>query len=292
MAVTNSTRSVAAQLARELEADHVGREHVDRLAEHGGLGLDAAHAPADDTDAVDHGGVAVGAHQRVGEPDRHLFGVAERLVDAAGEVFEVHLMDDAEARRHHAEGVERLHAPLHELVALVVALEFELHVQVERLGRAVVVDHHRVVHDQVHRHQRLDGLGRLAELLRHAAHGREVGEQRHAREVLEHHARDDERDLLGALRVGHPVRELLDVLRRDLLPVAVAQHRLQHDADRHRQSRHARILPGQLLERPVPTGLAGRRSERLEHGCEGVRGGRGHGKLLWECHRTWGSTET
>ena len=42
-------------------------------------------------------------------------------------------MDDADARRHDLERVERLHPPLHELVALAVALELELHVEVERV---------------------------------------------------------------------------------------------------------------------------------------------------------------
>jgi hypothetical protein len=54
-------------------------------------------------------------------------------VHAARQVFEVDLVHDADARRHHAEGVEGLHAPLHELVALAVALELELHVQVQRV---------------------------------------------------------------------------------------------------------------------------------------------------------------
>jgi hypothetical protein len=63
-------------------------------------------------------------------------------VHAARQVLEVDLVHDAEAGRHDAEGVEGLHAPLHELVALLVALELELHVQVERVARAVVVDHH------------------------------------------------------------------------------------------------------------------------------------------------------
>jgi hypothetical protein len=52
---------------------------------------------------------------------------------AARQVLEVDLVHDAEARRHDAEGVEGLHAPLHELVALAVALELQLHVQVERV---------------------------------------------------------------------------------------------------------------------------------------------------------------
>ena len=55
-----------AQLAGELEADDLRDEHGDGLAEHGGLGLDAADAPAENAEAVDHGGVGVGADERVG----------------------------------------------------------------------------------------------------------------------------------------------------------------------------------------------------------------------------------
>ena len=49
------------QLAGQLEADDARDEHGDRLAEHRGLGLDAADAPAEHAEAVDHGGVRVGA---------------------------------------------------------------------------------------------------------------------------------------------------------------------------------------------------------------------------------------
>jgi hypothetical protein len=59
-------RCAFGQAAVELEADDLGKQHVDRLSQHAGLGLDAAHAPAQHPEAVDHGGVAVGAHQRVG----------------------------------------------------------------------------------------------------------------------------------------------------------------------------------------------------------------------------------
>ena len=66
-----STRSVAVralgQLAGEPEPDHGRHQHGQRLAEHRGLGLDAAHTPAEHTEPVDHRGVRVGAHQRVGE---------------------------------------------------------------------------------------------------------------------------------------------------------------------------------------------------------------------------------
>ena len=53
------------QPAGELEADDLRDEHGDRLAEHGGLRLDAAHAPAEDGEAVDHGGVRIGADEGV-----------------------------------------------------------------------------------------------------------------------------------------------------------------------------------------------------------------------------------
>jgi hypothetical protein len=45
------------QLAGELEADHFGDQHRDGLTQHRGFGLDAAHAPAQHAQAVDHGGV-------------------------------------------------------------------------------------------------------------------------------------------------------------------------------------------------------------------------------------------
>jgi hypothetical protein len=79
-------------------------------------------------------------------------------------------------------------------------------------------------------------LGSLPSLLRHAAHGGQVGQQRHAGEVLQHHAGDDEGDFGRCGRRGEPVGQLPHVLGRDLLAVAVAQHRLEHDAHGHRQA--------------------------------------------------------
>ena len=218
------------QFSLQVNPDDIGRQDVHRLAEHPGLGLDAADAPADNADAVDHRRMAVGADQRV-----RIAHAVVRLVHAGRQVLEVDLVHDADARRHHLEGVESLHAPFHELVALLVALEFELLVQVERVLRAVVIDLHRVVHHQVDRDERLDHLRVLAHLLRHAAHCGEVAEQRHAGEVLQHDAREHERDLVGALRVGLPAGELVHVRLRDLLAVAIPEHRLEHDADRYRE---------------------------------------------------------
>ena len=49
------------QLAAHVHADDIGFEEVVGLAEHAGFGFDTAHAPGQDADGVDHGGVRVGA---------------------------------------------------------------------------------------------------------------------------------------------------------------------------------------------------------------------------------------
>ncbi len=276
-----------AQLAGEFHAHHIGGQKIHRLAQHGGFGLDAAHAPAHHANAVDHGGVAVGAHQGVGVVHRECAGLRRRvallaLVHAARQVFEVDLVHDAKARRHHAKGVKGLHAPFHELVALAVALKFELHVQVERILLAVVIDHDGVVHHQVHGHQRLDLLGVLAQLGSHAAHGGQVGQQRHTGEVLQHHARNDKRDLILARGLGRPLGELLHMLGSHFAPIAIAQHRFEHDANRHGQSVDLWKLPGQRGQRIQLACFAGRSLETLQRGGKSVAGGlgrRGHGEL-------------
>ena len=53
------------QFAVQLEPDDLRNQHRHRLAEHRGLGLDAADAPAEHAEAVDHRRVRVGADERV-----------------------------------------------------------------------------------------------------------------------------------------------------------------------------------------------------------------------------------
>ncbi len=189
------------QRAGEMHADYVRREEVNRLAEHARLCLDSAHAPADDAQAVDHGGVGVGADERVGIPDAFL------LQHAAGEILEVHLVNDADAGRHDLESVERLRSPFQKLVALGVALELDVHVELQRVGTIREVDLHGMVDDQVDGDERLDDPSVFARALRRGAHGREIDEQRDAGEVLQEDARDHERDLVGALAIAGPVRK-------------------------------------------------------------------------------------
>ena len=117
-------RGALAQLAREPEANDLGDQHGDGLAEHGGLGLDAAHAPAEDAKAVDHGRVRVGAHDGVGVG--HCAAPSgPRTEDHAGQVLQVHLVHDARVRWHHLEVPEGILPPAQEAVALLVAREFD-----------------------------------------------------------------------------------------------------------------------------------------------------------------------
>ena len=92
------------------------------------------------------------------------------MVHASGQVFEVDLVHDADAGRDDLEGVECLHAPLHELIAFLVALELQFHVQVECIGRTEVIDHDRVVDHKIDRYQRFNALGIAAHCFCDIAH--------------------------------------------------------------------------------------------------------------------------
>ena len=188
------------QLAGHAEADHVGDQHGDRLAEHRRLGLDAADAPAQDAETVHHRGVAVGAVQRVGIGD----GLAVRLAGphALAEILQVHLVADAGARRHDAEVVERVLAPAQEAVALAVALELDVDVLRQRVGTGEDVDLDRVVDHQIHRHQRIDLLRIAAEPRDAVAHRGEIDHRGHAGEVLQQDAGGRERHFLVGVRGG------------------------------------------------------------------------------------------
>ncbi len=213
------------KLAGHVDADDVGGEEVNGLAEHAGLSLDAADAPADDAQAVDHGGVGVGAHEGVGVDDAVFFE------DAFGEVFEVDLVDNADAGGHDFEGVEGLHAPFEEFVAFAVACEFVFEVELKCGGGACGVHLHGVVHDEVHGHEWLDEFGVAVEFLDGGAHGGEVHKEGHSGEVLEDDAGNDEGDFFGAFGIRLPGGEGAHVVFGDALAVAVAQDGFEHDAD-------------------------------------------------------------
>ena len=225
--------------ARQAEADDFRDQHRDRLAQHGRFSFDAADAPAQDGQAVDHGGVAVGADDGVGIGD----GFAGFLVqpDGLGEVLQVHLVADAGAGRHDAEVVEGRGAPAQEAVTLDVALILALDVLAEGLGGAEVVDHDRVVDDQVDGVQRVDLFRIGAEAGHGVAHGGQVDDGRNAGEVLHQHAGRTEADLvLDRALVVEPGGQRLQIVGADGGAIFVTQQVLEKHLHRDGQTRHVR----------------------------------------------------
>ena len=275
----------------QAEADHLGQEHGERLAEHRSFGLDAADAPAEHGEAVDHGGVAVGADERVGIGEFDAFPVALllRRPHRMGEIFEVDLMADAGPGRHDREIGKSLLAPLEEAVALLVLLVFARHVLRERLGRAEMVDDDRMVDDEVDRDERVDQVGIAAERGHRVAHRGKVDDGRHAGEVLHQHAGRAERDLvLRFAAVLRPGGDRFDVFPGDAAPVLVAQKILEHDLERERQLRDARkavLLGGFQRINLIGLGPDGQRFAALETVEAGHRNAPRGGGRGWSAYR-------
>src|SRR5439155_6696263 len=193
------------ELALELHADDDRPRKVRRLAEHRGLGLDAADTPAEHAEAVDHRGMRVGAEE--GVRPRH----AVAYDDDLREPLEVHLVADARARRDDAEGLEGLARPAEERVALAVALVLALEVALVDVFRAEEVGLDGVVDDQVDGDERLDLRGVLPGALHRRAHRREIDCGRNAGVVLKQDAAGTERERSAGRRGSRIVRESVDV---------------------------------------------------------------------------------
>ena len=99
------------------------------------------------------------------------------------------------------------------------------------------------------------------------AHGGEIDEQRHAGEVLEHDAGDDEGDFEIAGSLGVVVGEVLDVLVGDLEAVVVAEQGFEHDPDGDRQAGDVRETlfgeSGKRVEFAFGAGAGGECAERV-----------------------------
>src|SRR3546814_5620651 len=120
----------------------------DLLAEHRGLRLDPADAPAEHAEAVNHRRMAVGADAGVGVGDRlpvTILARPHRLRD----MFQVDLVADAGAGGYRLEIVEALRPPFQKVIAFAIAVIFDLDILLERLGVAELVDNHPMVEDRV-----------------------------------------------------------------------------------------------------------------------------------------------
>ena len=219
--------------AGELEPDHLRDEHGNRLAEHRGLRFDAADAPSEHTEAVDHGRVGVSADTGIGIRAQHAVDLAS--VGHAREVLDVDLVHDAGSRRNDLEVVKRGLAPAQELVAFTVSLVFDFDVALQRILRAENVGDDGVVDDHLGWRQWVD-LGRVSpECFDGLAHRGEVDNARHAGKVLHDHARGRELNLGIWLRRRNPRAERSNVLRRDIGAVFGAKQILKQHREAERE---------------------------------------------------------
>ena len=243
-------RRALAQLARQLEPDHLRHQHRNRLAQHGGLGFDPADAPAQHPQPVDHGGMRVGAHQRVRiRPDHSV--LAARGKDHARQVFQVDLVADAHARRHGGEVAERGLAPFQKGVAFPVALKLKRGVDGIGIRSTEFVHLHRVVDHQLRRLQGIDLLRIAAQLLHGVAHGGQIDDGGYSGKVLHQHPRRHKRDLPRRLGVGLPLGQKFDVVRGHALAVFLPQQVFQQHAQAVRKTMEGEAFGLQRLRRKI-----------------------------------------
>ena len=265
---------------RQLEADDLGNQHRHRLTEHRRLGLDAADAPAQNTQPVDHRGVGIGPEQRIGIRQRLLARRTGRGEDDPGQILQVDLVDDSGIGRNDLEILEGILAPAEERVPLTVAAELEVGVDRECRDAPRLVHLHRMVNHKLDRLQGIDLSGLPPHLPHRIPHRGQVDHGGHPREVLQQDAAGAEGDLPIGLRPRVPCGQTADVVGRDRRSIFVAQQVLQQHLEGERQSRHVKPLRAQGVEPVIVVGLPidgeGRqRFERLGHGSSLRAGGRG-----------------
>ncbi len=183
------------QATHQLKAHDLRDEHGGGLPQHGRFGLDSAHAPAQDSQPIDHGGVTVGTKHRVGIGP----GLAVFLLDHdhARQVFQVDLVDNARAGRHHFEPVEGGLAPAQECIPLLVAVELDLAVARQGIGTSKHIDLDRVVDHKLRGNDRIDP-GRIpTQLAQGVTHGRQVHHAGDTGEILQYHPGGQEGDFLS-----------------------------------------------------------------------------------------------
>src|SRR5882672_1206580 len=220
-----------AELAGKLYTDNHRNEHGNRLPEHGGFGFDAADAPAEYAESVDHRRVGVRANERVGVSNGG-FALLFLNENDARQIFKIHLMNDARVGRDNGEIAKRCLPPAEKSVALLVALEFEQGIHFESVRRAELVHLHGVVNHQFDRLQWIDALGVAAQAAHGIAHGRKINYTRDAGKVLQQHAARRKCDFLLGFALSVPSGEGADFLFGNVAAIFGTQQVLQQNAQR------------------------------------------------------------
>ncbi|CAB4861572.1 unannotated protein [freshwater metagenome] len=136
------SRGAGWQFTKEFESNNARNQHRNGLAQHRRLSFNATHSPTKHTQTIDHRGVRVSSHDRI--------GVSLTIADHhhAGKVFNIDLVHDPGAGRNNFEFIKGALPPAQELVALLIAFIFQRNVQSKSLRGAKVVCDHGVVNDK------------------------------------------------------------------------------------------------------------------------------------------------
>ena len=218
-----------AKCAREVNANDFRNEERYWLTQHPRFGFNTANTPSNHAEAIDHRRMGICAHEGIWVKDAAFFD------HALGEIFEVHLVHNADAWRHDFEGVEGLLTPFEELVAFFVTLKFQREILIQSRLRSRKINLHRVIDDQIHWHEGFDHFWIFAHLRHSRAHGSEVHEKRHASEILKNDACYGEGNFIFARILRVPVREVLHIRFGHLQAITVPHEGFQHDADADRE---------------------------------------------------------
>jgi len=218
------------EFASEVDADDFRGEKGERLTEHSRFGFDSADAPTHDAETVNHGGVGIGADERVGVSEEGTIGLFF-CKNATGEVLEVNLVNDADAWGNDAKGLESLLAPLKEFVAFTVAFKFILHVQHEGLFGAVDVDLDGVIDDEIDGNEGFDELRIFFEPSDGIAHSGEIDEKGYASEILQNDAGDSEGNFFRGRFLCIPAGKIFDVAWTSRKAITVAKDGFEDDAE-------------------------------------------------------------
>ncbi len=154
---------------------------------------------------------------------------------ALGEIFQIHLMHDADAGRHDLERVERLHAPFQKLVALAVAREFQIQffaIESALPAKSTCTEWSTTKSTGTSGSMILGFLPSLATALRIAAKSTSSGTP-----VKSCNTMRATTNGISAVRVsvGFQLASSLTFASLDFLAVAIAQDGFQHEADGDRQ---------------------------------------------------------
>ncbi len=171
------------RLAAQLDADNVWQAHPRRAAKHHAFRFQAAHADGDHAQRVDHRGMRISAHQRIGKSH------AVDHLDDRRHALQINLVQDAVTRRDHVDIFECLLGPVDEIEAVFVAAVFDGAVLVEGVGvEAAALHRKRMVDHELRRHHGIDQRRVAALQGDGVAQAGQVDQRGLAKNVMAHHA--------------------------------------------------------------------------------------------------------